>query len=329
MATDIRYSFEVIKKLDSLSVFGNPKDKKELKISYRNLLKIYHPDKHAEDQELANEVCSYLNDIYERAVYVLEGGASSLDFNVNVKIGRRQVVFNKITHEGDLFIIARSGKHCLKIVKDPSDNDLLDAEISSLNILKSNDHFRKYITKSRNRVFIDFDGSNRLAHYYEWSEGYTLEEVKRAHPNLDPRHSTWMMNRLLEILSFSHSKGIAHMSVQPRHFLIIPETHGGILIDWSLSTKSRPVAITNTTKGIEYPSWVRKKPDDVRHADVIMAFKTYRWLCSGSKIPFDIEKFIARVERGSYRNRDTYKIYESFQKVVNQTWERKFLKFKM
>lgn len=64
-------------------------------------------------------------------------------------------------------------------------------------------------------------------------ELYTLEEVRRCHPNgLDPRDMAWIWRRLLSILGFVHAQGFIHGAVLPSHVVIEPKEQKLLLVDW-------------------------------------------------------------------------------------------------
>lgn len=232
-------------------------------------------------------------------------------------------------HEGDLSLVLRNGSDVLKVLREPSDSDLFRNAEKNLRKLRGHDHFDKYIPGKITTVNVNLGGTIHLGHHYKYVDGYTLEQVKERYPVTTAPHSTWMLNRILEILCHAHSKGIANMAVLPRHMLIIPKTHGGVLLDWTCSTTGSPTIVADTNTFGTYPDFVFDKPDDVRYADVLMAFDIYKWLAGEENLPADIRRFCRNIETGYYRGRKTIDIYKRFQKVIDGVWRRKYLPFKM
>jgi hypothetical protein len=66
-----------------------------------------------------------------------------------------------------------------------------------------------------------------------------------------------MFNRILGGLVLTHKCGYVHGALTPDHILIVPETHNGILIDWSYS-----VPVGEKIKAIS-PKWKGYYPAEV------------------------------------------------------------------
>ncbi len=68
---------------------------------------------------------------------------------------------------------------------------------------------------------------------------HTLEDVIRTYPQgIPPRASIWMWRRILEVLSFVHTSGMAHGAVIPPHLLIQENEHGMRLVGYGCSGKT-------------------------------------------------------------------------------------------
>lgn len=328
MATDLDRSIEFLRTAGPLEIFSNPKTKDDLEREYRRLMMTFHPDRHADslDYLLATEATSIINTAKATATEMLEKGITSA-FNIEVSVGRRKIVFTDLFHDGDLSFILRHDNDLLKVIRNPGeDTDFLQREQKALKVLRQHDHFKRYLPGPMREVAVTINGKVHPAHHFEYIQGYTLEEVMDHYSEgVSPRQAAWMINRLLEVLCWSHEQGIAHMAVLPRHFLIFPDNHRGVLLDWSFSTKGKPVAVAAQRRGEKYPELVYTKPDDVRIADVTMAFDIFRMLVKDeSKIPVDIRKFTNQKFSG-----ETFRIYKRFQKVLDSVWERKFIPFSM
>jgi len=59
------YSFEQLIKAKTLLGLRETSTLKEIKLSYKNLMKKWHPDKHSDDQEKATKMSMQINDAYE------------------------------------------------------------------------------------------------------------------------------------------------------------------------------------------------------------------------------------------------------------------------
>jgi len=139
----------------------------------------------------------------------------------------------------DLYQVASTSisRAVLKIARSAKDNDLMEAEISSIKKLREPalNAFHKYIP-----VLLDnFKASGRRVTILDYAEGISLSEIVTGTGRLDFRHAVWMSNRLLSALGFVHRQGITHGSVLPTHLLYGPECHSMKLVDWCYSTGNR------------------------------------------------------------------------------------------
>jgi len=330
MATELYYSLEFLKTADPMVAFSSPADLKELNKEYRKLMLFFHPDRNSgtkEDEALATEISSPLGTMLAEAKEILENGGKRLE--IEIIIGKKKITFSDLIHNGALSFVLRNKQHALKVLKEPDDEDLFRTAEKHLKFLKQHKHFRKYLPQSPRFIPVALRGRQHLGMLYSYTRGFTLREVKAKHGAIPAPHATWMLNRVLEILSWSHSNNIANMAVLPRHVIIIPKTHGGILLDWSCSTSGKPVLLAETDDFGKYPAFVNKKPNDVRYADVLMAFDIYKWLAGEGNLPVPIQRFINRIYNDEFKNKETSYLYRRFQTTVDSVWERKFLPFRM
>jgi serine/threonine protein kinase len=80
--------------------------------------------------------------------------------------------------------------------------------------------------------------AGRRASIYRWASGFyhTFEDVMQAYPGGIPaRDSIWIWRRILEVLSFIHTSGMAHGAVVPAHLLVQENEHGVRLVGYSLA----------------------------------------------------------------------------------------------
>lgn len=332
MTSDLYYIYLGFEKTPPEILFDKPTTVADVDKAFKKLALRFHPDKHAsneEDSEWAGKIFGLLGNYRIALTDLIEKGVTPGKVEIEIAIGKRKIKFTDVMHEGDLGLVVRNGSDVLKILRDPSDSDLYRNAEKHLKKLRGHEHFDQYLIGKITPVNVNMGGVIHPAQHYKYVKGYTLEQIKAKYPVTTAPHSTWMLNRILEILTHAHAQGIANMGVLPRHVLIIPKTHGGVLLDWTCSTMGKPIATADTELFGTYPNFVYDKPDDVRYADVIMAFDIYKWLAGEENIPSDIRKFYKNIYSGYYRGRKTIEIYKRFQKVVDGVWDRTFMPFEM
>jgi len=175
----------------------------------------------------------------------------------------------------------------VKVCRSPANNDLMKAEADLLaklpatldpkhcayfsNLLDSFETQNGRI-KVRTNVFSFMTGAVSLA------------EVRNAYPKgLDPKDAAWMWNRMLEALHLLHIQGIVHANLTPDNFLIVPDTHQGVLIDFCCARKTGQTAkaINLAWNGFYPPEVLAKKPLDFS-SDICMVGYCMNYLLGAS-----------------------------------------------
>jgi serine/threonine protein kinase len=139
--------------------------------------------------------------------------------------------------QGDLATIydgrrSRDGARVVvKIADDSQDNDLIQAEVSALRLLRSTPspqlkHLPVVLDQLHTR-----DG--RLGTVLEYIDGYNLTQVRERLPRgLPVRHLIWLMRRCFSVLGWAHSLGVLHGNLDPAHILCRAADHNVWVLDW-------------------------------------------------------------------------------------------------
>jgi hypothetical protein len=119
----------------------------------------------------------------------------------------------------------------VKIADDRQDNDLMEAEVGALRLLRAEPSPQlKHLPVVLDR-FETADG--RLGTVFERLDGLDLFEVRRRLPDgVPPKHMVWLMRRCLSVLGWAHSRGVLHGNVDPAHILVRAKDHNVWLVDW-------------------------------------------------------------------------------------------------
>lgn len=238
----IQQDFLAFKHFDEMLSKGETREQ-----ALRRLTLAWHPDKNLNDPEGAGAVLAHINELYQAS-----------DAPTEYPVGK-WIVTDEIC-AGDISSIYYTKDRCvLKIANDRADNDLMDREKRSLELLaKGSDHFAQYVPRHLDA----FSASGRRVnvHSVENYPAHSLEDIKAKVPNLDFRHIVWMMNRGLSVLGYAHRSGLIHGAVLPCHLMYEPEVHGLRLIDWCYSCESgqRIPAMVPDYESL-YPIEVRNK----------------------------------------------------------------------
>lgn len=194
----------------------------------------------------------------------------------------------------------------IKILRAPSDADLLAREFETLRALQASTaqgapHFSRLVPQpvahGPARLGLRGDEGERLATIVRWRSGFhfTFDDALRAHPGGVPsEHGVWLWKRILEVLGWVHRTGRVHGAIVPRHLLIHPRDHGVAMIGWSSSVLLKaPLAATVADAQAYYPEdlW-NGAPAGAAH-DLAMAARSV-WHVLGGKAPPEFAELLAR-----------------------------------
>ena len=221
-----------------------------LEISFKALIKLYHPDQYASqpaELHYVTEIAKYLNDARHRAVVKIKSNAygdmSPADYKAVIYTPQHEYFVTELLVEGSLADIyhgyyldpndtAQPRKEVvIKIIADPAKNALVEQEVAFYQTL-THFCFPGYIED-----FCTFDGKRAIVLSYV-AGGYDLIELTQRYrqqyhePGLPQEHLVWILDRYLSALGLLHEHGILHGNIQPDNLIIQPETHNGLLIDF-------------------------------------------------------------------------------------------------
>lgn len=212
--------------------------KKNFKKEYFAFLKLIHPD--VCDHPKANDAVILLNQykLKMEEVSKIIDDAGLIEF-----ADEKTIVFS-----GEKTLLEKSLLNYQKLMK------LNDA--SSL-------HFRKYlpgeIELKNDKLFV-----------------YSDQRVVTASGlSLAAEHSTWVMSRLFEFVSWLHQCGYSHCGINPESFCIVPETHGIVCTSFYHLNKLNTKIDTISGRYINwYPPVIFDKKIAVPYMDLSLVQRT-------------------------------------------------------
>jgi hypothetical protein len=170
-----------------------------------------------------------------------------------ISIGNRHWAMEKLIAQGAISDVytARLARWptelaIVKLLRDRQDVELFENEWNALQVLqKSNAQGADTLTRLIPQSILHGDitaGSfaGRRVSIFRWAGGFhhNFDEVIQAYPQgIPPRASIWIWRRILEVLSFIHTSGMAHGAVLPAHLLIQENEHGVRLVGYSFSRR--------------------------------------------------------------------------------------------
>jgi len=322
----------------------------DLRVLFKGFLLRVHPDQNPNLKD-ANEYVLRLTTFRKVAETCLEAGTygkprkPKLDAVLHSRLGAYVVLEEFRSGEVASLLLAETEakKRCiLKIVRNPSDNDLLDNEARVLTGLHSKvdskaEFFRQYLPNLLDSFPMIEGGRHRRVNVFDVADGfYSLAEIRAAYPEgLDTRDVAWMMRRTLEVLGWVHANGIVHGAILPEHLLVHPIDHGAKLIGWSYSVPSgrKLLAMSVLRKGM-YPTSVTDRKPATPVLDVQLAAETAIFLSSDEKgklrsdVPPEVATFLSACRAGKIK--DGWEAYRDYSEVLTKSYgKRKYRAFAM
>jgi serine/threonine protein kinase len=242
-----------------------------------------------------------------------------------------------LEHRGDLANLYRVPEGHLKLVRDPSCNDLLAREAAALRqIAEQGDprylpYVPRLVDSFRHR---SASGETRRANVLGVSAArlHSLDEVHERRPHgLDPRDAAWMWRRLLVALGLAHRAGVVHGAIVPRHVLIEPDDHGVVLVDWCYSAHDPHEHIPAIVPGHrdDYPPEVLSRGTPGPFTDIYMAAGLMANLM-GDRAPKALRRFADGCRLPSPRRRpdDAWQLLAELDELLLRLYgPRKFRPF--
>ena len=332
----------------------------QIKTIYRSMVKTVHPDRYQHDpelKELANEAFLFLEEFYNQALLKVEKGIygnrqESIDTGESrftIKTAKREYHIRTLIAQGDLSTLykgdcAGGGQELIntvavKVIENPEDNDFMQNEIRTL---KS---FQEEPSKQSKHlpVFIDQfkTTDNQLGLVMKYIDGFDLYTIREKYKDGVPDiHAAWILERLLSILGFVHSKGIIHTNIDPAHIMVRPRDHNVYLIDWGYSV-IRPGVTDQGFKILneDYsPPEVEGHKHPIPASDLYSSGKCMVYLLGGDiqtdlipdKVNPAFRRFVEFFLRKSplQRAQDAWEMYNALKELRTEIWgSKKFVEF--
>lgn len=265
--------------------------------------------------------------------------------NEVIQTKKRDYGVTSLITEGELSIIYKGyfdvgdqrKNVIIKIIKDPADNDLAMNEIRTLKALNIKDEqYLMHLSLLEDYFKTEKGCCGIIINEFE---GYNLNMV-REHPlyknGVPAYHAAWMLNRILRIVGYAHTKGIIHANIEPTHLLIMPQIHNVCLIDWSYASKNdSPFKVVN--KIYSAPE-VAEKGIPLTSADLYSVGKCMVYLLGGNlednslpqEVDIRFQRYIQNFLLTSplQRARDAWEMLHKLTELRIEIWgEEKFVVF--
>lgn len=219
----------------------------------------------------------------------------------------------------------------LKVADERGDNDLLQAELSTLRLLGAEAAPQQKHLPVALEQFEAADG--RLGTVFERIDGLDLRAVReRLGGAVPPRHLIWLMRRCLSVLGWAHSCGVLHGNIDPAHILVRAQDHNVWLIDWCYAI----VHPARTGQGFRCLNEVYSPPEVAQNLPPVPASDLYAlgkcmiFAAGGDPasktLPGSMDDRLQRIlkfctlESARSRAQDAWQLYAELDRVREEIW---------
>ena len=232
----------------------------------------------------------------------------------------------------DISNIYNNDKLNIKISKAANLNSLLKNEVDVLKKIAGDSNFNHYLPQLIDNFTVVLPTKvNLQANIFQRLETadryFSLEQIKEKYPNIDGRNVAWMLNRLFEVISYIHTKGIIHANITPQNFIVDiqskpPEMcHGGILLNWENSAElGQNARFINKKYEDFFPVEIKNKQPISYETDIYMIGKLAKWLCQD--FSQSIDRFLDSliISRMRYRPDNCFDLYQEFKELLRKNY---------
>lgn len=322
----------------------------DLKEIFRTLSMLVHPDKNPRSKTKANEAFALLGNWRDRAEQKLKEGTYGDRSAIEpVVVTTKKTTYTLKRHLASADIcnvyagVDKDGKPVLaKVTRSPANNSMMLNEQQVLDYLwndapKKTSKAMCHIPEMVDSFELASGKIKKRVNVFMLKEGYvSLAEVMTAYPDgIDMRDAAWMLNRLLGALLVAHIAEVVHGAVLPENYIIHPEKHNGILINWAYAKRGwKPLTVISATNKDAYPPEVFNKPvKSSRGIDVYMAALMIKRLI-GKNWPTVAPRiqglFKACWLGPAHRTKDVWVLFTEFKELLEKIYgSRKYRKFEM
>ncbi len=229
----------------------------------------------------------------------------------------------------------------VKVADDRADNDLIQAEVSALRMLRGEDSPQ---LKHLPVVLDQFETPDgRLGTVFERIDGLDLTTIRERLPGgVPPRHMIWLMRRCLSVLGRAHSLGMLHGNLDPAHVMVRPRDHNVWLVDWTCAI----VNPAQTGQGFRClnevygPPEVAARKPPMPSSDLYSLGMTMIFAAGGDPaektlpevMDERLQRFLRFMVVGSQRGRaqDAWELYAQLDRLRAEIWGRhEFIEFEV
>jgi serine/threonine protein kinase len=264
-----------------------------------------------------------------------------VSFEVRIADGRR---FKAHAHlaDGDLSVVyagmelaPEARAVALKVALDAGDNDLIQAELNTLALLRQVESRQE---KHLPRALGQFSTADRrLGTVFERLDGLDLTTMRArfesvGQPGVPERHLTWLARRVLSVLGFAHSRGILHGNVDPANIVVRAQDHNVWLVDWCWAVvrpheTGKKLSALNELFGPPEAA-ARRTPSPA--SDIYSLGRTMIWAGGGDPVagtmPASVDPRLLRFFRFMAtasqlgRPQDAWALYEQVDRLREEMW---------
>lgn len=314
-------------------------DEDVAKIEYRNLSKIWHPDRNKAAN--ATEVFTHFKLLYEQAEVKFKAGTwetPGLHIFSDIRGKKFQIKYRRRhTFElGEMFV----GDYSVTYFIDKSSKDLYENAVRTIKGFKfANDKMKAEVAKYLPEIHSENETADHMVLVVKKQPDMLLlrDVLDHLGGKIDPKHVAWILSTIYNLSCYLKYAGLTHNAISPDTYFISPPNHSGLLLGgwwYAAPANQKLVAVPARTVLYAPRNLTNTKVADPKiDSELIRAVgRELLGDVNGSKLPADpnIPNALLNWLRTPGTG-DAWKEYESWAKTVlkDSFGERRFVELKI
>lgn len=205
----------------------------DLKVIYRKLSALWHPDKHINDGKDTSKVFVHIKNLYESALKKLENGTLGLGLSIKFlgDDGKEFILKYQIEKLFELGKYYIANEYVVWCFEKEYENNAKEGirKIDSLRFAddKMKKEFSKYIPK----VIKVINTKEYFVVVMQKEKGFlNLQDVLNHYGSMDSKHVAWVMSTMYNLACFLKYNNLMQGGISIENYFINPENHEGYVI---------------------------------------------------------------------------------------------------
>lgn len=232
-------SNQILQMKEPCELFKNPE---AIELDYKNLVKVWHPDKNDNSKEAEN-VMMIINELYNKAKELIKSGIWEAPGYIRISGKRKEIheIRYRTRHKFELGTMYVANNSLIWLIDENNRDFVQNGERAIQGLKYCDDKMKEEFESCMPKIIAKFEtANNRLGLVVEKVANlFLLRDVLNYYEGKIPeRHVAWILSRLYSIVCYLDYNGISSNGITTDTVFISPKYHGSALLGgWWYSVK--------------------------------------------------------------------------------------------